>query len=126
MATWYPEAMTYWQWSQANSFLNDFKSQSNQIRNSIHDQTRAISDQTKTIVASNEQMALSLENGFNRLSEINERGFNQVTSAVEAMHSDHPAVNHIPQTLKTKIKFKFRVCGKRFTAQPYPPTRLKT
>lgn len=88
MATWYPGAMTYWQWCQANSFLNDFKSQSNQIRNSIDAQTRAISDQTKTIVATNEQMTHALENGFNRLSEINERGFNQVTSAVEAMHSD--------------------------------------
>lgn len=88
MATWYPGVMSYWQWCQANSFLNDFKSQSNQIRNSIHEQTRTISDQTKTIVASNQQMVSALENGFNRLSEINEKGFNQVTSAVEAMHSD--------------------------------------
>jgi tetratricopeptide (TPR) repeat protein len=88
MATWYPGTMTYWQWCQANSFLNDFKSQSNQIRNSIHEQTSVISDQTKTIVASREQLVLALENGFNRLSEINERGFDQVTSSVEAMHSD--------------------------------------
>ncbi len=92
MSTWYPSAMTYRQWCQAESFLSDFKGsfnkQSNQIRNSIHEQTRVISDQTKTIIATNEQMVLALEDGFNRLSEINERGFSQVTSAIEAMHSD--------------------------------------
>jgi tetratricopeptide (TPR) repeat protein len=88
MATWYPGAMTYWQWCQANSFLNDFKSQSNQIKNSIHEQTRTISDQTKTIVASNEQMLSALTDGFNHLAVINEHGFNRVTSAIEAMHSD--------------------------------------
>lgn len=92
MSTWYPSAMTYSQWCQAESFLSDIKGsfdkQSNQIRNSIHDQTRIISDQTKTIIATNEQMVLALEDGFNRLSDINEIGFSQVTSAIEAMHSD--------------------------------------
>jgi tetratricopeptide (TPR) repeat protein len=88
MATWYPGALTYWQWCQANSFLNDFKSQSGQINMSIHEQTRLISDQTKGIVATNEQLTYALENGFKRLSEINERGFNKVTSAIEEMQSD--------------------------------------
>lgn len=88
MATWYPGAMTYCQWSQANSFLNDFKSQSNEIKNSIHEQTRTISDHTKTIVASNEQMLSALSDGFNRLSDINMIGFSEVLSAIEAMHSD--------------------------------------
>lgn len=103
MATWYPGGMTYWQWCQANSFLNDFKSQSNQIRNSIYEQTGTITDQTKTIVASNQQMVLALENGFNRLSEINEIGFNQVTSAVEAMHSD---LNYIFGILIQRIEYQ--------------------
>ena len=88
MATWYPGAMSYWQWCQANSFMTDFRSQSNQIRNSINEQTRTVSDQTKMIVASNEQISMALETGFNRLSIINERGFSQVTSAIEEMHSD--------------------------------------
>lgn len=88
MATWYPGAMTYWQWCQANSFLNDFKSQSNQIRNSINEQTKTISDQTKTIVASHEQMQSALSVGFNHIADINEHGFNRIASAIEAMHSD--------------------------------------
>jgi tetratricopeptide (TPR) repeat protein len=88
MATWYPGAMTYWQWCQANSFINDFKIQSAQIKRNIHEQTKVISEQTKSIVASNNQIISSVQNGFNRLSEINERGFSQVTSVIEAMHSD--------------------------------------
>lgn len=88
MATWYPGAMNYQQWCQANSFVNDFKSQSNKIENSIQEQTRVVSDQTRSIVASNAQLNSAIQDGFNRLCDINIEGFNQVTSAVEAMHSD--------------------------------------
>lgn len=92
MSTWYPSALTYRQWCQAESFLSDIQGslgkQSAQIRSSIYEQTRIISDQTKAIVATNEQMILALEDSFSHLSQITERGFSQVTSAVEAMHSD--------------------------------------
>ncbi len=92
MSTWYPSAVTYRQWCQAESFLSDIKAtfdkQWNQIRSTIHEQTKVISDQTKKIVATNEQMVIAIEDGFNRLSEISEKGFGEVTSAVEAMHSD--------------------------------------
>jgi tetratricopeptide (TPR) repeat protein len=92
MATWYPSVMTYREWCQAESFLSDikgsFNQQTNQIRKSIHNQTGIISDQTKSIVATNEQIVLALEDGFNRVSEISEKGFGNVTSAIEAMHSD--------------------------------------
>jgi tetratricopeptide (TPR) repeat protein len=92
MSTWYPDVVTYKQWCQAESFLSDIKgslnTQSNQVRNSIHEQTSVISHQTKTIIASSDQMVSVLEDGFNRISQINESGFNQVASAIEAMHSD--------------------------------------
>jgi tetratricopeptide (TPR) repeat protein len=88
MATWYPGAMSYWQWSQANSFMNDFKGQSNQIKDKIHEQTNSFSDNAKSIVATNEQISTALENGFNRLYEINEKGFDHLTSAIEELHSD--------------------------------------
>ena len=92
MATWYPGSITYQQWCQAESFLSDVKSsfdkQSNQFRKNIHEQTSAISDHAKTIVASNEQIVSTLEDGFDRLSNINKKGFGQVVSAIQEMHSD--------------------------------------
>ncbi len=92
MSTWYPGAITYREWYQVESFLSDikmsFNKEAKQIQYSIHDQTTAVSDQTKAIVATNEQIVLALEEGFNRISEINQAGFNKVASSIEALHSD--------------------------------------
>lgn len=92
MPTWYPGALTYAEWSQAESFFSDFRDiivkNSTRISNLIKEQTDSISSQTKTIVATNEQIIQSLEDGFNRLASISQKGFQNVTSAIEAMHSD--------------------------------------
>jgi len=107
MSTWYPGAMTYQQWSQAESFLTDvkgsFSKDSNQIRNSILEQSAAISEQTKSIVASNEQIGFAIESGFSQLSEINGRGFARVVSAIESMHS---ALNYNFGILIQKIEYQ--------------------
>lgn len=123
MAAWYPGAMTYTQWCQANSFFNDFKSQSRQIRESIHEQSKGISDQTRSIVASNEQVIEALENGYNQLSKINEEGFDEVASAIEAMHCElssrlgiiiqkleyqNTLLNSIHHTLETPFETKVK------------------
>lgn len=99
MATWYPNAMSYREWCQAESFLAEIKdnlnNESYKIRKSIILQTNKISEQTKSIVANDNQILSALENGFEHIIEISEQGFRNVTeatynvvSAVEALHSD--------------------------------------
>lgn len=65
--------------------VSTIREQTNQFKNAIH---QHVSDQTKNLIASNEQIISALDSGFNRLSQINERGFHEVTSAVEDLHSD--------------------------------------
>lgn len=117
MATWYPSALTYWQWCQANSFLSDFRSQSNNIRNEINEQSSLISDQTRTIVATSEQITLAVEDGFDRISNINESGFSAVTSAIEAMHS---AMNYNFGILIQKIEYQNRLLNQILTTLQEP------
>jgi predicted RNA-binding protein with RPS1 domain len=92
MASWYPSVLTYKEFAQANTFFADItgsiENQTDQIKRSIDEHKTSISEQTKQIVASNSQIVSALENGFNHIAQINERGFDQVSSAVEALHSD--------------------------------------
>jgi len=79
--------------------ITAIKEQTDQFKESISRQRTSNSDQIISLIASNDQIISVLddglnrlseinERGFNRLSEINERGFNQVTSAIENLQSD--------------------------------------
>ena len=92
MANWYPGVLTYKEFAQVNTFFADvtgaINSQSVQIKSSIEANRAAIDDQTKQIVASNSQIVSALEKGFDHIAQINREGFGNVTSAIEALHSD--------------------------------------
>lgn len=92
MANWYPSVLTYKEFAQANTFFTDvtgsINRQTKQIKSSIEANRSAIDDQTKQIVASNSQIVSALEKGFDHIAQINEQGFGNVTSAIEALHSD--------------------------------------
>lgn len=92
MANWYPGVLTYKEFAQVNTFFADvtgaINSQSVQIKSSIEANRAAIDEQTKQIVASNSQIVTALEKGFEHVAQINREGFGNVTSAIEALHSD--------------------------------------
>jgi len=82
--------------AQTNHLKTSLNQQSNDIRESIigsNEQLASSIDDgfsrlSSNIIASNNQLATSIGEGFDQLSFINERGFNQVTSAIENLNSD--------------------------------------
>ena len=101
MSVWYPYSggLSYVEWAQEESFAADIKGalckNSSVVKSSIQEQTSAMSDYAKQIVASNQQIKSAIEGGFERLANINEHGFSKVAnsienvaSAIESMHSD--------------------------------------
>jgi tetratricopeptide (TPR) repeat protein len=91
-AIWYPSLGDYVEWSQDESFLSNFRNspdkQAIAIRSAIRDQTDALSDMARNTIASNEQITLSIQNGFETLYSMNKTGFQNVSSAIESLHSD--------------------------------------
>ena len=89
---WVPGSRGYKEHLDRKQFSDDnlsaIRTQTNEFKKSINEQSANYSSQTKTIIASNEQIISSLNDGFNRLSQINERGFARVTSAIEDLNSD--------------------------------------
>ncbi len=73
MATWYPGAMSYWEWLQAESYKNDFNT--------------TIKEQTNEIVANQKQTRQAVSDRLDRIAAINSAGFENVTNAIEEMHS---------------------------------------
>ena len=92
MANWYPSVLAYKEFAQANTFFTDVTSsinmQTKQIKRSVDEYKSVIDDQTKQIVASNSQIVSAIENGFDHIAQINHDGFGNVTSAIQALHSD--------------------------------------
>jgi tetratricopeptide (TPR) repeat protein len=90
--TWFPGERGYKEHLDrkkiAGDNLNAIRTQTEQFKSSIRSQTHEIVDQSKSIIASNQQIITSLDAGFDRLASINSRGFQMVTSAVEDLHSD--------------------------------------
>lgn len=72
----------------SNDEISAIREQTSQLKNSIKQQSSEISNQVENIVASNEQLLSAVNDGFIRIAEINARGFSQITSAIEEMHSD--------------------------------------
>ncbi len=90
------------------------KEQTIQYINGLNQQTRSTSNQTAQIIASNQQISSSIhsdlyhlgdimEQGFNYIGEVNVAGFNQVTSAIEALHS---AMAYYFGTLIQRIEYQ--------------------
>lgn len=81
---WYPRAGSYQKYLQNQSYIEDigleFKRESNNIVNSI-------SNQTKEIVANNNQIAQVYANKLDKISHTLDRGFSSVTSAIVAFHA---------------------------------------
>jgi tetratricopeptide (TPR) repeat protein len=90
--TWLPGERGYKEHIDRKTYSNDhitaIKEQTNQLKSALRQQNPSYVDQAQKIIASNEQIISALDEGFNRIAEINQRGFNQVTSAIEDLHSD--------------------------------------
>jgi tetratricopeptide (TPR) repeat protein len=67
--------------------ISTLKKQTTELKDALLNQTSHFSEQTKRHIASTEQIISAVDRGFERLSVINERGFNEVTSALESLHS---------------------------------------
>lgn len=89
--------------SVSYSNINAIKEQSDQFKNAIRENSSHISDQTRRIIASNEQIISAIDRGFNQIAEINEQGFSQVTSAIEDLHSD---MNYFFGTVIQKLEYQ--------------------
>lgn len=73
MATWYPGVISYWEWLQAESYKDDI--------------TTTIKGQTNEIVANQKQTRQAVSDRLDRIATINYAGFENVTNAIEALHS---------------------------------------
>lgn len=116
----YKEHMDRYIFSYDN--ISAIKSQTNQLKASLNQQT---SDIRENIIGSSEQLASSIDEGFNRLSSnivasnnqlissigegfdqlsfVSERGFNQVTSAIENLNSDF---NYFSGVIIQKLEYQ--------------------
>jgi tetratricopeptide (TPR) repeat protein len=97
--------------AQTNQLKTSLNQQSNDIRESIigsNEQLASSIDDgfsrlSNNIIASNNQLATSIDEGFDQLSFINERGFNQVTSAIENLNSDF---NYFSGVIIQKLEYQ--------------------
>jgi len=89
---WYPGETGYKEhldrYYLTSDIISSIKKQSLQINKSIVEQSYQNKEYSTKIIASNEQITASINEGFNRLSDINERGFSRVSSAIEDLNSD--------------------------------------
>lgn len=97
--------------TQTNHLKTSLNQQSNDIRESIigsNEQLASSIDDgfsrlSNNIIASNNQLATSIGEGFDQLSFINERGFKQVTSAIENLNSDF---NYFSGVMIQKLEYQ--------------------
>lgn len=102
--------------------ISAIKSQTNQLKSSLNQQSRDIRENligsseqlassidegfnrlSNNIVASNNQLISSIGEGFDQLSFVSERGFNQVTSAIENLNSDF---NYFSGVIIQKLEYQ--------------------
>jgi len=85
MAIWHPgSGITYSQFLQTNSFVRDITGQVKTSGKAI--QTK-VSEQTKQIVASNQELARTFGDGFNSINSTLEWGFNRIEYALEDVNA---------------------------------------
>lgn len=116
----YKEHMDRYVFSYDN--ISAIKAQTNQLKTSLNQQSKDIRESiigsneqlassiddgfsrlSNNIIASNNQLATSIGEGFDQLSFINERGFNQVTSAIENLNSDF---NYFSGVIIQKLEYQ--------------------
>jgi hypothetical protein len=93
MSIWYPSSgLTWSQYLQAESFVKDVRGSVDKTRGAL---SSAISNHTRTLVASNAQLADRFGRAFDQMSGRLEMGFDaieeglgNVASAIEAFHAD--------------------------------------
>src|ERR1039457_2740463 len=93
MSIWYPSSgLTWSQYLQAESFVKDVRGSVDKTRGAL---SSAISNHTRTLVASNAQLADRVGRAFEQMSGRLEMGFHaieeglgNVASAIEAFHAD--------------------------------------
>lgn len=93
MSIWYPEAMPYGEYLQANSFSKDI---TGQIKSSSNSLEARVTEQTRELVASNEQLAREFGNGFDSVNSTLNWGINSlenvlqdVNSSIESLHASY-------------------------------------
>jgi hypothetical protein len=93
MAIWYPgSGLTYNQYLQANSFFRDI---SGKVEVSKDTNKAKLNEQTKELIASNEQLSSNIELGFHSVSNtltwgfnLIERGLNNIDSSIVSLQAD--------------------------------------
>jgi hypothetical protein len=92
MSSWYPNVETYSSYLSKNSYVRDITGQIIRSGSSIQDK---ISKQTYEIVAGREQMSNIFGQGFNKLNDTLEYGFDRlesslqnVNASIDSLHSD--------------------------------------
>lgn len=100
MSIWYPgSGLTYQQYLQANSFVRDVTGRITTSGKGIEKSNLAIesriSEQTKQIIASHQELSHAFGEGFNKVNSTLEWGFNRISGALEeidysiqSLHSD--------------------------------------
>jgi len=91
MSTWFPGFGEYAKWAGNENFLSHFSNspdkQTIAIRMSIQEQTEAMSEHSKKIIASHEQIYSAIESGFANLSNVTTHGFREVTNSINGLSS---------------------------------------
>ena len=93
MSIWHPgSGITYDQYLQGNSFIRDI---TGQVKSSSKALEVRVSEQTKALVASNQQLAREFGNGFDSINSSLEWGLNRleyvlqdVNASIDSLHAD--------------------------------------
>jgi len=93
MSMWYPTSgITYCQYLQAHSFVRDI---TGQVKSSNKALEVRVSDQTKALVANNQELAREFGSGFNSINSTLEWGFSRleyvlqdVNASIDSLHAD--------------------------------------
>ena len=73
MATWYPGALSYREWVQAESYKEEI--------------SNVIKEHANEIVANQQQTRIAISRRLDRVATISDSGFKNVTNAIEGLHS---------------------------------------
>lgn len=85
MSIWHPRSgITYMEYLQANSFVGDI---TRQVKSSGKHLETTVSDLTKEIVASNQQLTEEFRDGYDSINSTLEWGFNKIEDAVKDVNS---------------------------------------
>lgn len=89
MPSWYPGLGDYMHWMQEQNRLDMFRKWRDYptiaIRETIDEQTERLSADAKQIVATSEQIKSAVTEGFQRLTAINNSGFDRTATALEEL-----------------------------------------